>query len=455
MKTRKSAATIKAEILNLTDEVESLASVLETENREFTAAEKARFDELTAKGGIVDKLNVELHDATEFERARDANRERALLLSGSHGPNTPSHLLPVPGFPNGGRALDGGSGDRLAFRNAETGEFIHGRHANERLFAPAPTNMPSFGEMMAAVLTGDDRHLGGKTPPMMASTATGPGGGYFVPHVIGSELIDLARPAMVTAQAGVQTIGMPGPDLRIVRATADPVGSYVPELGNIPASNPSFGTINLSAKKHSTLIPLSREVIEDAVGLPGAIQSMAVAAVAQVIDRAVLIGEAAGNGPMGIATSAHTTKVAGIGTPNYADAIDAVRRILAANHPGAMDRLSWVMNPREWATYAGLVSTGAGADGQPLQAPPALDALRRFTTTQIDGRMIVGDFSAAVLGIRSGVQVEVLNGGSATDAGGLTLDAVSNDCQFMRITVRFDVGIMRPTWFVVLDGVTA
>ena len=95
---------------------------------------------------------------------------------------------------------------------------------------------------------------------------------------------------------------------------------------------------------------------------------------------------------------------------------------------------------------------------------PWVSQLKRLYTTSLpitegtgaDSVSIVGDFGQMVLGVRtSGVNIRILDSGTATDSSGITYAAES---QLMRLIVaylRMDVAILRPSWFCVLSGITA
>jgi hypothetical protein len=70
--------------------------------------------------------------------------------------------------------------------------------------------------------------------------------------------------------------------------------------------------------------------------------------------------------------------------------------------------------------------------------------------------MIVGHFPSSVIAFRegNGVQVEFFDTGTATDTEGDTINALKQDAQWIRLTVRFDVAVLRPDHFTVLSGVT-
>ena len=90
--------------------------------------------------------------------------------------------------------------------------------------------------------------------------------------------------------------------------------------------------------------------------------------------------------------------------------------------------------------------------------------LQRYYTTNMtltttnspnDYEMVVGDFSQLVIGARTGgVRIEVLDQGTVTDSDSTSWNATTQLLRHIRAYMRVDVGLLRPTWFTVLSGVT-
>lgn len=429
---------------------------------ELTKAEQDRFEELTSDGGLVDQVTDVWQEKADFKRKADriaqGLEEASAWNVTSGGPV--NHESEIGNVPQSRRPK------QFSLQDAN-GNWHRAHAANSRLAAPPKKDAPTAGELLAFWATSDERHLQGKNP-MAATTghSGGASGGFLIPNQIAADVIDRARAQMVTGRAGTQSMVLAGPETRIVKVASDPSGQFVRELGAITASSPTFEQIILRPYKYSMLVPISREAIEDAYGLSQTLQSTAEATIASAVDQAVLQGSGT-NEPRGILNQQGVNKIESVGTPtSYSDVLKSVRLVYDANFAGDVEELAWIHSPREWETYAGLVATGSGADGQPLQVPPKIADLPNYTTSAIrtdqgagddESSMIVGDFTASLVGYREGggVIVEFLDGGAAIDADGTTLDAVRNDMQWMRFTIRFDVAVLRPDHFTILSGVTA
>ena len=140
----------------------------------------------------------------------------------------------------------------------------------------------------------------------------------------------------------------------------------------------------------------------------------------------------------------------------------AITSILAANYPGDVSDLAWIMNPTIGGTYDGLV-TGISSDNTPLEPTPWVRQLQRLFTTNLavasspeQYNMVVGDFRECLVGMRtSGVVIDVLDQGQVTDSDSVSWNATTQFMRFVRARIRVDALLMRPTWFTVLSGVQA
>jgi len=74
-------------------------------------------------------------------------------------------------------------------------------------------------------------------------------GGSLIPEDFAAQVIELLRPATVVRKAGPVVVPMPRGTMRMGKMTAGATGTYGPEGGMIPTSQPSFGDIVVRFKK--------------------------------------------------------------------------------------------------------------------------------------------------------------------------------------------------------------
>jgi HK97 family phage major capsid protein len=279
-------------------------------------------------------------------------------------------------------------------------------------------------------------------------------GGYLLTSALASQVLDLARAASVCMRAGALTVPMESSELRLARLTADPTTSWRAETVRVPASNPSFDQITLRARTCAAVVPISLEAIEDCANVASILEQSLRGAMGSALDKACLIGSGVGAEPGGIVNATGTNGQSAIGTPaSYAKYSAAVGDILAANYAGELSDLAWILNPADAEVLDNLAETGTGA---PLAKTPWTAAPKQLITSGLTvGTSIIGHFPSLVVGMRSrGVQIRVLDAGSATDSDSVTWNAADQLLKLVVVRMRLDVAIMRPSWFSVLSGLT-
>jgi HK97 family phage major capsid protein len=301
----------------------------------------------------------------------------------------------------------------------------------------------SAGRFLRALVTGpqtdaEHRALGG------GSDAAG---GFTVPTITSSELIDLARNEMVLAQAGARVVPLESSETVFAKLLTDPVAAFRAENSAVTESDPTFGATVLAPKSIAVLVKASVELMSDSINLERELPLILARALAVEIDRAGLIGTGTGNQPRGIVnyTGLTANSFAGGAFTSYTPLLQA----RGALH-GVNERLTgFIMSARDENAFASLVAS----DGQPLQMPRALDGVQMLHTTSlpIDGgvgenqsQIIAGDFTQLMMGVRSEIRVEILR------------ERFMDNLQFGMIChARIDFAATRDSAFTVLSGVTS
>ncbi|MCE9657787.1 MAG: phage major capsid protein [Burkholderiales bacterium] len=328
-------------------------------------------------------------------------------------------------------------GERLSagyLRNAT------GRDRDPRQPGQQP-HVPSIGETVRAMITGDWSRAGEIKNALSEGIDTD--GGYMVLPVVSSQLIDLARDASVVFRAGAQVVPMTTAELDLVRVTGDPAIAWVAENKAIPKSQPTFGRLELRARKMACIVPLSRELAEDAPNAAAAIETLLSMAMAAELDRAALFGSGAGGEPIGLFNAEGVQSIGSIGALSYDDILDAIAMIEAANGTPNAYMLD-AANKKVLAKQK---------DGQQmyLQAPADVASLQRLVTNKLsDAQGAVGDFREMLIGVRlGGVRIEI-----STQAGDASGSAFTEDQLWIKARWRGDVGFAHPEHFVKLLGIT-
>lgn len=94
------------------------------------------------------------------------------------------------------------------------------------------------------------------------TTAISTAGGYLVPEEVSGTIIDLAD-KYGAFRANSVVWPMKSDTLSVPKSTQDPEATFVSEGGSIPEKDPSYGSVNLVAKKIGVIVRASTELIED------------------------------------------------------------------------------------------------------------------------------------------------------------------------------------------------
>ncbi|MBA7583990.1 hypothetical protein ES708_25942 [subsurface metagenome] len=202
----------------------------------------------------------------------------------------------------------------------------------------------------------------------------------------------------------------------------------------------SFGPLELVCHTLMSLISLSIELSEDGVGVSQAIQSSIARQLALDIDLVVLAG-AGGLAPTGIInTTGILLEEATFPLTDYSSFSSAFTKIENVNGtPGAL-----VMSSDLFGVLDKLVSA---TELQPLLPPESWKSYKHLSSNQLVSSGILGDFSQAVLGVRTTMNLALGDLSGKVESSRTANDAFSKLLIFVRSYLRADVGIKIPEFF--------
>ncbi len=432
---------------------EAILNRAKSENRELTAEEDRALSDNTVK---LAELNAKIaKEEALVEYARTAQPVPFDDISTTPGDGG------TTGPVGRGNAIQAKVGD-LIFRNAATGAMVRAIRPSESFCAePVHDGEPNaIGREILGWMTGNKQAYGLKASSQQGNIDTA--GGYLFEPRMSQMFVDLARAASVCTRAGAMTIPMEAAELHLARATTDPTSYWRGEGLAVTASVRNFDRIVMRARTLACVVPITRELLEDAANAPSLIEQAISASMGLRLDQAALLGTGAESEPLGVRNCPTVNTVSGVGTPtDYSEVSSAVKKILQGNYNDDVANLAWIQNPRDAATYDGLQDTLH----QPLRPTPWASKLQQLFTTSVstvegagknESFAVVGDFSQMLIGMRtSGIVLRRINDGAAADVAGITHNAVTELKEFIVAYLRADVAILRPTWFSVLSGITA
>lgn len=303
-----------------------------------------------------------------------------------------------------------------------------------------------FGEYIRGMV------LGSNKPELrnVLAEGTDSAGGYTVPTILLARLIDRMRAKAVCVRAGALTVPLETNKVSIARLASDPQAGWRAENASVAESDPTFERVQFTARSLAVLVKCSRELLEDSVNIEDALLNAFAGSMAVEVDRVSLIGTGTPPEPQGIFNVAGVNSVSmgtnGAQLTGYSKLLDAIYELELDN---AGPATAQVMHPRTWRTIEGFVDT----TGQPLRPPSSLENLPKLTTTSLPinqtqgsasnaSPIIAGDFKQLMLGVRTGLRIEVLK------------ERYAENLQYAFLAhLRADVQLVHPEAFVKLIGI--
>jgi len=268
-------------------------------------------------------------------------------------------------------------------------------------------------------------------------------GGFLVPERLSGEIIDLARGKSVLMASGTKTVLMDSDNLTIPKLETDATVATKSENSAFTASDVKFGARRLNTYTAGALVKLSRELAEDAPELLASQLSQFLgSAMATQVDLWGLVGTGSAQ-PTGILNQPAINATGSIGAIDWLDVSTAATLVRNANHePNAA-----IMNT-EVHDDLFTIATGDGTNSARgwLSAPETLKNIQYLQTTNCPlAKLIVGDFTKYLMGIRTGARVEMTTDGTAFE----------NHQAWVKITMRFDFVTLDDSAFQILSGITS
>jgi len=379
-----------------------MVNAAESAGRELTADEGKRFDEFK---GEIERLEA---DERRAEFLNDLDKRAA--------------AAPVSGPVREVRAFEGHAAEARADLDGQVWRDREGRGVpvlakRHRLadFAPVCNHAAELGVggFLRALALGPRSELERR----VLGQGTIAAGGAIVPSPLAAQLIDALRARSVAIAAGCQTVPMTAQTLAIARQLTDPVAAWRAENAAIAESDPTFDRVTFTARSLAVRFNVSRELLEDGQNTAGASQNILAQAMAVALDGAVLVGSGVAPIPLGIRGQSGVQTVSmgtnGAALTNWTQPLNLVQSLESAN-AGALTAM--VMHPRTARAIYGFTAT----DNQPLQPPPRLANVPLLTTTSMPitetqgtatnaSTILAGDFAECLIGLRTDLQVSILD----------------------------------------------
>ena len=281
----------------------------------------------------------------------------------------------------------------------------------------------SIGKVCRALVTGSWRDAEAEQRAM--STGVNGYGGYLVPTMLSSNLIDAARAQSVCMRAGAVTVPLQSDNTTMARVATDPTYEVKSENDSFADGSVVFDKIEFTPKTVGVLIPCSRELAEDAPNFAQIMEQTLTRSFAAKLDYLGLQGPVTGGWPEGIVNWSGVNTTAISGALAWEDLVTGVEEVQTDNfEPTAI-----VLHPANWSALAQLLRNSEANNFS--DAPSFLAPYTRYSSTNCPSSdAIIGDFSQLAFGIRTDVQIE-----ASTEAG----NAFAKHQVLVKLTCRVDI----------------
>jgi HK97 family phage major capsid protein len=306
---------------------------------------------------------------------------------------------------------------------------------------------------------------------------TGSSGGFFVPTELADEVLALVRSESVVLSMGVRRIKV-RKELALNRLSTGATAYWIGENAPIPVSEETFAQeVLLRPKELGALVPVSERLLRDSVETPE-VEDIIRRDLAEVLalraDLAFLQGTGTGNEPRGVLNQPGLTPGPDLGTNGRPITFDDLMDVLAAARTAnaSFNKPAWLFNGRlinsltKLKDSAGryLYETGllqyepTGRTGRLLGFPFFVSRqiptnLTRGSSTDTTYVLFVADAETIWIGENQEIEIIVSADATYVDTGGNWVSAFQARQHLFRAVTALDLGLTRPEWIVLLDGI--
>ncbi|MFT9383958.1 MAG: phage major capsid protein [Acetobacter orientalis] len=274
-------------------------------------------------------------------------------------------------------------------------------------------------------------------------------GGALVPQQFVADLIELLRAATVVRRAGARTIDMATGNLTMPRLAGGATSGYGNELDDIGVSQQQFDDIQFNAKKLTTLVPVSNDLIRRAaMSVDGIVRDDLIASASRREDLAFLLGAGAEKDPIGMLNMGGAVLTGGAATlAGASNTLNALELTLKNGNSRMIDPV-WIFHPavemflKSLTDSVGHYFFREEMDGGNLNGYPYFTTTQLPTNLQADGKgsyIFFVDMADILIGDAYTADIEVSYEGAYADSSGAMVSAFQRDQTLFRIIREHDI----------------
>jgi len=252
------------------EKAQVISSKAESESRGLTLDEQKRWDSIIGKSGSIAALKIELDAAKQRQEsgAALALEKQAIARMNSSGPfGSVSHQNPFPKTEEIMASTYNNQPDNQEVRVLSSPlKAFRGEHAARDAFDCGVWMRGFLARSRNGYDEQAEQHVAARGWEIMATATEGTpsAGGYLVPSPLSNAIIDVRQLAGVSRQLS-RVMTMTSDTLDVAKKTAGATVYYPGEAGAITASDQTWGSVTLNAKKRAILSYISQELNDDSV----------------------------------------------------------------------------------------------------------------------------------------------------------------------------------------------
>lgn len=307
--------------------------------------------------------------------------------------------------------------------------------------------------LLSAIITGDKR----RAPDELRALGVGnpAQGGYLVPDLFASQIIQASRPRTAAISAGATLMKMDSVDVTMAGISSDPTASWVGEHQALTESELAFRAIKFHARKGGTFCKISKELALSSSNLDQVVREALSFAVGKMLDTAALYGDGAGEQPLGIINTDDVQSADKAGAAaSMDDLTEAYYSILEEN---ADERSVAMLYNAKLAKAIGKLKDGDGKflTTTPGGVPDWWGRVQKYVTNNVttDGsnqtHAFFGEWKDLIIGHVLDGNVEIAVSEQAASG---TSSAFTQGEIWIRILGLFDVALTYPSRFYVVKN---
>lgn len=284
-------------------------------------------------------------------------------------------------------------------------------------------------------------------------------GGFTVPLAFSGEYIDALVAKTLIDKLNIRRVPLVHGNLSIPRMDSTSAVSWVGETSTGGKAQPTFGEVNMRAKKLKAITAISNTLLnESGVNLEGWISEDLMRKTRIALDNAMLNGTGSQYQPLGLknnsdiqSTGSSTTALA-LTTPNEMVALLEQANVNLENVHWLLNPIgeSWLRNkaftsgPFAWSDEMARTGKLRGFD---FHSSSTVAFTPKAGNVEAYADFWLGDFAEMMFGVARDITIEISREGSFTD-NGATISAFDQDLTLIRLITECDFACRQPKAFV-------